>query len=771
LTEWLRGRSDDQLGRLLARRPDLALPAPADIATLASRLSVRSSVQRAIDGLDAFTLRVVEALVLAATSAGVVVASSVAPLLERSAAVGVVDGALDAAIRAALAEIRELALVWGEDDELHLAAPVRDVIGPYPAGLGRPLAELSRYRPITLDSDAAIRRALDETSEVERDILYRLMAGPPVGIVRDAQRSDSAGDQSPARRLIARGLLVAIDAQTVELPREVGRLLRSEAASTSATVPVTAPVIEASSRPPAELDQVGTTAVLETLRLVAGLGQTWTAKPPAALRAGGIGIRDLRRTARDLGVEESAAAVVIEVAYAAGLIGPTNGINPVYLPTVDFDVWLRLDPAPRWTQLASAWLGMTRQPSLVSQRGERDRLLNALGPDVERGTSPALRAQVLDGLTSLPPGATPVDRAVVLARLAWEAPRRAPAQRAITTAILDEADQLGVTAAGGLTGYSRTLLDGSRAVAEQVLTSALPEPVDHFVVQPDLTVVVPGPPTPALAEELALVADLESTGGASVYRITEASVRRALDADRTAADIAALMTEHSRTPIPQALSYLIEDAARRHGILRAGTASAYLRCDDEALLARVVADRGTAALGLRRLAPTVAICTAPVPRVLDVLREAGYAPAGESPDGGIVTLTDEVPRAPSRPPGRSVRVRAAGASGVHQAELVRRIRTGDSLTTLSHRVAPIAQEIPGVTSATTMGLLREAIRESRRVWLGYANADGTASRHTILPISMAGGMVRGHDAQSQRLQSFALHRITAVNLVGDDDDV
>ena len=66
LTEWLRSRTDAQLADLLRRRPDLALPAPADLANLASRLSVRTSVQRAVDTLNAFELRILEALVLVA---------------------------------------------------------------------------------------------------------------------------------------------------------------------------------------------------------------------------------------------------------------------------------------------------------------------------------------------------------------------------------------------------------------------------------------------------------------------------------------------------------------------------------------------------------------------------------------------------------------------------------------------------------------------------------------------------------------------------------
>ncbi|MDP9116062.1 MAG: helicase-associated domain-containing protein, partial [Actinomycetota bacterium] len=357
----------------------------------------------------------------------------------------------------------------------------------------------------------------------------------------------------------------------------------------------------------------------------------------------------------------------------------------------------------------------------------------------------------------------------VLARLAWDAPRRAAAQRATAESVLAEADVLGVTAAGGLTGYSRTLLDGSRAAAQHALQNALPDPVDYFLVQPDLTVVVPGPPTAELADELALAADLESSGGASVYRITEASVRRALDAGRSAADLAALVTQRSRTPVPQALSYLIADSARRHGVLRAGFASAYLRCDDAALLDRVVADRDVASLQLRRLAPAIVVSTAPLAKVLEFLRDAGYAPAAEAADGAVMTLGVEAPRATSRTAVRVIRPRSSVESASQLAEVVRRIRSGDTLSELSQRVQPIIAQVPGVTSASTMALLRQAIRDGRRVLLGHAEPDGTVTRHTILPISLAGGFVRGHESSTQRLQSFALHRLTAASLLAEDD--
>lgn len=791
LAEWLRARDDRQLTRLLRLRPDLALPAPADVVALAGRVGVRTSTQRAVDALDAYALRALENLVLAADD----------------------TDAVDAPPPDALDELFDRALVWGDLDLVHLVPTVRESVGLYPAGLGRPasvvfalvpdlqLVRVLRHLGLPPAAQpragAAIAAALadrdrvvaliEECDDEEHEVLTRLAAGPPVGTVRNTRLSatDPTDDKlSPAHRLINRGLLAPIDAQRVELPREIGLVLRAEHASPASSSPPPLPLV---TREPAELDRLGTTAVLEFLRLIDALAESWTTQPPALLRSGGVGVRELRRTARDLGVDEQRAALVAEVAYAAGLLNSTNGPEPVFLPSSEYDAWRGRDSARRWITLASAWLAMTRQPSLVNQRGDRDRMITALGPDAERGTMPTLRRQVFDVLTPLPPGAAPANRDDVLAVLSWHQPRRASGQRPLAEAVLAEADLLGITAAGGLTGYTRTLLAATSggdsassaaagsvppsAAAEHALARALPDPVDHFLLQPDLTAVVPGPPEPAMGALLGELADLESTGGAYVYRITERSVRRAFDTGRTGEQLAEFLERHSRTPVPQALRYLIDDAARRHGVLRAGAVSSYLRCDDEALLARVLADRAVDGLHLRLVAPTVVVSDAPANRLLDVLRSAGYSPAAESPGGALIALGAEASRAPSRPPARTISSRGAGNSDAALSELVRRIRAGDALSETARRVQPIAAQVPGVTSAATMELLRNAIKEDRLVWLGVAEGDGTATAHELHPISLAGGFVRGYERGRDGLVAYPVHRITAVRVIdGEDPD-
>ncbi|MGX7677789.1 helicase-associated domain-containing protein [Jatrophihabitans sp. DSM 45814] len=797
LTDWLRRSSDSDLIALLRRRPDLALPAPVDLATLASRASVRSSIARALDSLDAYTLRVLE--VISSLGAG--------------AAANEVQGwfATDeaTAVDVAIERLREWLLIWGADEDLHPVGAVREVIGPYPAGLGRTAAELfSMVNDIALAplsrrlgvppatqprSGSAVAQAvlsdldqlLADCDDAELSILDRLAAGPPIGTLRNATtvRVDDSGfraadpDQnaSPARSLLNRGLLVPVDRDTVELPREIALRLRAYPAGDVRHEPAE---IARTDRGTAVIDGGGSSAVMESVRLVEVLLNAMADDPPAQLRAGGLGVRDLRRLSRILDVTESVTGLLVEVAYESGLLSSTTHVDPSYLPTTEFDSWLRRATPARWVQLATAWLGMTRLPSLIGERDERDKTIAPLSSDVERHSAPGLRLQLLRLLAELPPGQAPTADADVLSRLSWLMPRRAATSRPLAASMLTEAATLGLTGYSAITGYTRALVDGAETGAVRAelnatdaLTAALPEAVDEFLLQPDLTAVVPGPATADLQRELSLAADLESTGGASVYRISPTSLRRALDSGRSGSDLLQFFTGSSRTPVPQALQYMINDVASQHGRLRTGTAASYLRCDDEALLDRVMTDPIADTLNLQRIAPTVVLSSSTINVVLDRLRAAGFAPAAESATGAIVSLAADAPRVAGRPQSRVSRVRASSIPDAQLSEVVTRLRASERLSrAVTQSTNRVSQQIPGVTSASILEVLRAAIRAEQTIALGYVDDTGTPSQRTLLPISMGGGMVRGHDPDDERLRSYPLQRITTVSVLDDSDD-
>jgi hypothetical protein len=477
-----------------------------------------------------------------------------------------------------------------------------------------------------------------------------------------------------------------------------------------------------------------------------------------------VGVRDQKRLARELHIGEPDAAWLLELAYAAGLLDVGGPHRDEWLPTRAYDIWREQDLADRWAVLAAGWLGGVRLPSLVGQRDVAGKAVNPLSPDLVRHTAPAIRRSALAVLAEYPPGSglAPDD---LVDLLRWRTPRRAD-RLAPVPALLAEADRLGVLVGGVLSTAGRGLLARGEDGAADGMRGLLPEPVDHVLAQPDLSLIAPGPLVSGLADTLAVVADVESSGGATVFRVSEGSIRRALDVGWSASDLHDFFARSSRTPVPQALDYLVDDVARQHGRLRVGAIESYVRSDDHGLLSQVVNDRRTASAELRRLAPGVLVSGLGADEVLTVLREAGYAPAGENPGGGVLTRPQARPRALGRRPGSEPPPVGRVLSDAELAATVREIRAGDAA--LAARRGEAVRQVPGVTTASTLELLSRAVREGVPVWLGYVDAQGSGSQRVVQPVSLVGGFLQGYDERRGENRSFAVHRITSVALVEEE---
>ncbi|MFD7811073.1 helicase C-terminal domain-containing protein, partial [Streptomyces cellulosae] len=306
------------------------------------------------------------------------------------------------------------------------------------------------------------------------------------------------------------------------------------------------------------------------------------------------------------------------------------------------------------------------------------------------------------------------------------------------------------------------------AAAARLLEPLLPEPLDHVLLQADLTAVAPGPLERPLADMLGVLADVESKGGATVYRFTPASVRRALDAGQSAADLHAFLAAHSRTPVPQPLTYLIDDVARRHGHLRVGAASSYVRCDDDAVLNEILADKRAAGLGLRRLAPTVLAARTDPAALLEGLRAMGFAPAAESAEGDVLIARADAYRTPPRTPPEPVPDGPPVPDDTLLAAAIRAVRAGDLASTAPRKpvggeagdVAP--GQLPRTSAADTLATLQAAVLTNETLWIGYVNAEGAASQRVIAPIRVEGGFVTAYDHTADEVRTYPLHRITGV---------
>lgn len=374
LAEALRARDDESLAGLLRARPDLLSPVPGDITQLATRAGTRASVVRALEHLDRFALQTAEALAVAPDPA------PYGTLLGLLTGDGQDDGeqrddagaAITEALPGALGTLREQALVWGEDDRLRLVRTARELLSPSPqhpspTGLGPTVAEatagMSPGRlqeilaaaglPATHDPVSAVTaltalftdrarmgRLLDTAPMEALAVLDRLVWGPPYGEV-------TPNPTPPVKWLRDRGLLLPVSTRTVVLPREAALHLRAGRAHRvpEPRPPVVAAVAE---RDPQAVDSAAAGQAFQAVSTVEELLKLWNGGGPVVLRAGGLSVRELRKTATALDVPEPAAAFWVELAYAAGLLASDGEADERYAPTPAYDEWLELPAQERW---------------------------------------------------------------------------------------------------------------------------------------------------------------------------------------------------------------------------------------------------------------------------------------------------------------------------------------------------------------------------------------------------------------------------------------
>ncbi|WP_322759032.1 helicase-associated domain-containing protein [Frankia sp. Cr2] len=601
---------------------------------------------------------------------------------------GSCEGAAEDQLAGILADLRRAALVWpAQDGRFAVADPLWQVFSA-PLGtassVGRAVdgyitsdelarvasrlglrpgsrkdARIAALREFFGDLDR-IRALVATAPAATRALLEQLAHGDPTVAFEDDQytmvdgklnRSESA--QTWAReRLILTGAYRSVH----HLVAEVSVALRGVAYRApftvepprGETVPIAAETVARGAG----------AALVQTVEQCDAALRVLATRPLVELKKGGIGVKEQRRFVAEAGTpDERVARLYVEIAQAGELAGYRDGafrITDRYR-----DEWMAAEPWERAALLVRSWLGLVAMPLARSTEAAGEYLLPPT-------TAVALtmrdrRRAVLEAFGALPAGQAVAEPGPILARARWL--RAQPGvgvavDRDRAEAVVTEAEILGVIVAGALSPIGRALLHRDPSVLSEALRVAMPEARTTAFFQTDLTAVVAGAAGASLMGLLDSAADREAAS-ASVWRFSASSVRRALDAGVTAEDLLSALADVSEKPLPQPLEYLVSDVGRRHGEAAVVAASCCVVVGEPALLTELLAVRDMAALGLRRVAPTVAVCGASPGKTLGALRLAGYFPTGNI-DGQTLTVAPAEPTSATSATSRTKRRKPVG---------------------------------------------------------------------------------------------------------------
>ena len=704
----LRARADDALASIFKLRPDLVSPVPNDFSALAARATSTPSLVRALDSINMWHYQIIEA------------ACALPEPFKKSEIVSVTSE--ETAF--ALDHLWQMGLLYKEGNNYRTPTNLKMLIGDEPAGLG----------PIAVKKfDFSILKEIPKASE---EVLAKLTWGPPRGQIGNIKKPGNA-----IGWLLDNGVLVALDSNTVALPRDVAIKLRG--GKIHKEMVSKAPNLIGKEVVQKQIELAAIANISTILRWCEELLHNLSDEPPTALRTGGLGVRDLKKIAEHLGIDETCAGFVAELCYLGGLLVIDS--DDQILPTSAFDIWLTKSAEERWYSLVVLWLDTSRVSGLIGKISDKN--VAPLGPELDRAGASLIRRSTLKVLNDNPQLTPDVKSLQEIVK--WINPQRANNDYVEWT--LREAEWLGITGQGALSTFGSNLLN-EKEVLE--IESALPKPVDHILIQADNSAVAPGPLTPELASEMGTIADIESRGGATVYRFSDSSIRRGLDHGKTGDQIKTFLSKISKTPMPQPLEYLITDIAKRHGRLRVGSAHTYIRCEDEGLVQQILHDKKCEHLRLRKIAPQVLVTDFELAEVIGELREFGYLPAAEN-SGGVLLSQPNLRRSKSRPkPPRIISEFTAPKDAIVTAA-VKTIRAGER----SKKVEPI---IPGTSSNETLALINQYINEGKSLIISYADNNGGVSNRIIEPISISLGTLTARDETSDEILQFRIPRINGV---------
>lgn len=459
------------------------------------------------------------------------------------------------------------------------------------------------------------------------------------------------------------------------------------------------PVAEASR------DHLATERAFETVRAVNQMLRALADQPVAMRTAIVPTAAATKRLAAAVALEQEQTLAYFRLLLSSQLVHATSDLCTVSASVTEWGSWSRPE---RFAELAEAWVSHLEQYVRVA-------------------------------LTHAHLNQTNDARAVLRA----EFPLAPDDYAARLDEALTDGTLFGLVVSGRLSTLGKHLFAGERGAARANLEHAFPSSVGHVYVQPDLSVVAPGPLDPAVEEGLLNFAILESAGLASSYRISARTLEVALSAGHDEREIREFLAKHSLTGIPQPLDYLLTEATKRHGAIVVRDAvdgvDAQTRtlvwCADPAVATQLRIDRALTSLRLTAVNDSELITIVEPAQVTEALRDAGYAISVEAAQYAAVAA----------PPVSS---------------------PADAITELADRVFDAAQN-EGVGGSIER-LLELAVRQKQSIRALLKQADGSLREFRLRPVGLSNGRLRGIDEQAEVERTLPVSHLIEVEYLTDE---
>lgn len=394
---------------------------------------------------------------------------------------------------------------------------------------------------------AALTRLVDE-----RRVLSPASVREPLGLAFELLRTDSISRALQTAHREQLETLTALadgeptDRVILETLAAAGLVGRSETESTTANHPHLA-LPEVTELLPQELLQAEVhadptpkplelhgwfAAALTSVRRVAKLLHTIASRPVRLGRKGQPAVVVVRDLAEAAHCSPEQVARLLDVMLAAGLLRVQHGRSTTaQLEVVDTAAqqWLmECDYPSRWIALAEAAVS---------------------------GFESKLRRGITECAGNL---------GALSAKLRHDYPLLPDSEMDSLLRKIDTAEDLGLSLHGWLTPAADALLDGDKTGARVIAERDIPAPAAGVYLQPDLSIIVPGPLAPADEAMLSAITETEQLGPAASLRISTARITRAvLRAGSGSQEVRDALARLSLTGIPQPLDYLLRDLDRK----------------------------------------------------------------------------------------------------------------------------------------------------------------------------------------------------------------